>query len=428
MVGSPVPIPNYKEIRMDKYTKKSTFSEYIQPIEFKVMSKMIAQMKTDQYVKKLDTITFTRLFIFAQLNQIASLTDLSLRVKNKKKIQKQIGIKNISKSQLSRKLGDIPPDIFQAVLKHLIQKVHHELGTKKATQSLGNIHLIDSSTITFCLSQYRWADFRNTKAGVKIHQRILFCEGNTVPDKVIITPARPADKTQLDSLIVHEKDALHVFDRGYFDFDKFDEYCEKGIRFCTRLKENTIIHVIEEVPTEPESTIHRDAVVTIGKMKNPLRLVETVDSQGNPIRIVMNDAKVSAQEISDLYRSRWQIELFFKWIKQHLVIKRSYGHGPNAVKNQIYIAMITFCLTLLMRQKLGYKRSLLDLQKHLQWYWSNRFPRFVKALFQEPERSSFGRQKRDDEQLFYQTLYQYEDWDYERIDLYNDLTYDPIYL
>ncbi|MCT1901610.1 transposase [Oceanobacillus sojae] len=85
------------------------------------------------------------------------------------------------------------------------------------------------------------------------------------------------------------------------------------------------------------------------KMKHPVQLVETVDSKGNEIRIICNDAKVNAQEISDLYRNRWQIELFFKWVKQHLVIKKLYGKSENAVYNQLFLAMITFCLTLLMK-------------------------------------------------------------------------------
>lgn len=150
---------------------------------------------------------------------------------------------------------------------------------------------------------------------------------------MIVTSARPADVTQLDALIVEEQGALHVFDRGYFDFEKFDEYCAKRIRSVTRLKENTVIQVIDEVPVDPGSAIIREAVVKIGKMKHPLRLVETKDTQGNLIRIVMNDAKISAEEISDLYRNRWQIELFFKWMKQHFVVKRILGQSAQAVEN-----------------------------------------------------------------------------------------------
>lgn len=152
---------------------------------------------------------------------------------------------------------------------------------------MGKIHLIDSSTISLCLSQYKWADFRKTKAGIKIHTRIIFHEDLVYPDKIILTPARPADSTQMDALVVNEMDALNVFDLGYFDFEKFDEYCKKSVRFCTQIKENTLIHGIEELPVDPESNIQREAIVKLGKMKYPLRLVETLDSQGNKISIFM---------------------------------------------------------------------------------------------------------------------------------------------
>src|SRR5690606_3518979 len=135
--------------------------------------------------------------------------------------ERQIGIESISKSQLSRKLGDIPSEIFESIMRHLVQKLHQIYGPKKADQLLGKIHLIDSSTLSMCLSQHVWADFRNTKAGVKMHTSIVFCEGESYLDKLIITPARPADETQLDALIVIDKDALHVFDRGYYNFEKF---------------------------------------------------------------------------------------------------------------------------------------------------------------------------------------------------------------
>lgn len=91
-----------------------------------------------------------------------------------------------------------------------------------------------------CLSQYEWADFRETKAGVKMHTSIVFCDGVSYPNDVIITPARPADETQLDSLIVSFKNTLYVFDRGYFDLAKFDAYCAKGVHFVTRIKSNTV--------------------------------------------------------------------------------------------------------------------------------------------------------------------------------------------
>ncbi|WP_257958650.1 IS4 family transposase [Bacillus sp. V3-13] len=238
------------------------------------------------------------------MKQLSSLKKISFKVRHKKRLQKELGLKSNSKSQLSRKLSDLSPEIFQVILHHLVQQIHREFGEEKGNDLLGKIHLIDSTTISFCLSQYRWADFRNTKAGVKIHTRVVFYEGETAPDEIIVTPARPADATQLDALMVIEKDALHVFDREYFDFEKFDDYCKNNVRLCTRINDNTVITVIEELPVDPSSSIHREAVVKLGKMKYPLRLVETLDSQGNTISIVINDAKMSAKEINDLYRSR----------------------------------------------------------------------------------------------------------------------------
>lgn len=135
----------------------------------------------------------------------------------------------------------MPPEIFKAILYQLVEQIHWEFWEEKGNQALGNIHLIDSTTLSFCLSQYRWASFRNTKAGVKIHTRVVFYGKETALDKIIVTPARPVDVTQLDALMIIEKDALHVFDRGYFDFEKFDEYCKHNVRFCTRIKENTVI-------------------------------------------------------------------------------------------------------------------------------------------------------------------------------------------
>lgn len=384
---------------------------------------MIEHAGIDKYVKKLDVLSFTKLFIYAQLIKLPSLIRISEVLKRKKNVQRLVGIESISSSQLSRKQGDIPPEIFQVLMHHLIQQLHQKIGSRAANKALGKIHLIDSSTISMCLNQYEWADFRETKAGVKMHTSINFCDGESYPDKVIVTPARPADLTQLDPLIVMKKDSLHVFDRGYYDFEKFDRFCEEGIRFVTRIKQKTNVHVIEELPVNQSSSIIREAIVKLGNMENPLRLVETLDSEGNKIFIVCNDAKISAQEISNLYRSRWQIELFFKWIKQHLVLKKLYGKSANAVFNQIYIAMIVFCLTLLMKSELGYKGTLLQMLNWISDLWSKKLSVLIRELFKKPERSSKGRRRLQHECIFEETLAQYIAGDVAHLD---DLTYDPI--
>jgi hypothetical protein len=393
---------------MDKNNIKTVFKEYLHPIDEKILLKMADHLNLDKYVKKLDTLTFVKLFIYAQLTQTSSLTGISFQLKNNQFIQKELGLETISTSQLSRKLRDIPPGVIEAVLNHLIQKVRQTFGLNGANRMLNKIHLIDSSTLTLCLSQHPWAPKNRFTAGVKMHTRVVYHNGITYPDKLIITPARPADLTQLDSLIVNEHGAIHVFDRGYFDFSKFEEYCTKGIRFVTRIKENTVIQVIEEVPVPPNSSICREAIVYLGKMKHPLRLIETVDSEGNPIEIVINDAKFSAEEISNLYRDRWRIELFFKWMKQHTVLKKCYGKSENAIHNQIYLAVITYCLTVLMKRKIQYNGSLLNLKKHVALYSLNCLSSLLIALFKPPSRSTKGRIRCDHEQTFKEIVNQVE--------------------
>ncbi|MGY3717856.1 DUF4372 domain-containing protein, partial [Sutcliffiella cohnii] len=142
---------------MDKNNIKTVFNKYLYPMDEGVLQKIAEQMKVDKYVKKLKIIPFVKLFTYAQLKKITSLTDISLELNTDPKLQKEIGLKSISKSQLSRKLSDISPNIFQAVLKHLIQKVRQKYGVEKGNKKLRKLYLIDSSTITLSLKEHPWA-------------------------------------------------------------------------------------------------------------------------------------------------------------------------------------------------------------------------------------------------------------------------------
>lgn len=415
---------------MDKHTTTSTLMEYLAPMNMEKVRQLIERSGLDRYTKKLDTLTFSQLFIYAQLHQIPSLTDISLTLNNNEDLQKELRLESISASQLSRKLAAIPASLLEKVFTHIVDKVMGDMGIKKGTQELGQINLIDASTISMCLSQYRWAEFRETKAGMKIHMRVVFCDDHVIPNKAVLTPAKPADKTQMDALVVSDPNALNVFDRGYVDYRKFDRYSEAGTRFVTRLKTNAQMTVIEEKTVDPDSPIDREAIVRLGnpytyQMKHTLRLIETTDSEGNKITIITNDQQASAEEIGDLYRKRWQIELFFKWLKQHLKIKRFYGHSDNAVYNQIRIAMITFCLSLLMKRKTAYEGSLFHIHKLVRLCWLDPLNVFIRKLFKKPKKSRYakGRQAWNIKTIFKETVEQYEKGE---IDHLNDLTYDPI--
>lgn len=393
---------------MDKNNTKTVFNKYLHPMDEGVLNKMAEHLELDKYVKKLKVIPFVKLFTYAQLKQISSLTDISLELNTTPKLQNEIGLKSISKSQLSRKLSDISPNIFQAVLKHLIQKVRQKYGVVKGNQKLRKLYLIDSSTVTLSLKEHPWAPKNRYTSGVKLHTRVVFYDDVTYLDDIIVTAARPADLTQLDALIVNKHGTFHVFDRGYFDFKTFEKLCSEGIRFATRIKENTVIKVVEEVPVPKNSSIIREAVVFLGKMKHPLRLIETVDCEGKQIQIIVNDAKIPAEEVSTIYRNRWKIELFYKWMKQHRVLKTMYGKSQNAVHNQVYMAMIAFCLTLLLQADLMYKGTLLVLRKHIAKFILDRYPDLTEELFKPPSRTSEGRKSYDHEKIFKETLIEAE--------------------
>lgn len=413
---------------MDKDNTKSTFTEYLIPLNYEMMLQQIKHLNLDKYVKKLDCITTTKLFIFAQLTQIKSYTDIHMKLTQMEKLQQLLGLGSISISQLSRKFRDRDDALLETVFKDLVQQVSRRLGVRKTNEKLGRIHLIDSSTISLCFMKYRWAEFRKTKAGIKLHQRIIYCDEGVYPDEAILTPAKPADKTQMDALVVTDPDTLNIFDRGYLDYRKFDHYSRNKIRFVTRLKSNADIEVIQEHSLKPNANVLREATVQLGNkntylMESPLRLIECLDGEGKLVRIITNDFRLTTNEISDLYRKRWQIELFFKWMKQHLHIKGCYGTSKTAVYNQIRVALITFCLTLLTKLKTTYRGSLLTVLKCLGNVWDQTYQAFMDALFREPTRSSAGRRKVDHERIFAETLQQYEEGTTGHLD---DLTIDPI--
>lgn len=413
---------------MDKDTTKSTFTEYLLPLDREFLLKQIEKLGLDRYIKKLDTVTFSKLFIFAQLNQVGSLADISLELRTNEELQQELELESISASQLSRKLRDLHPSMYEATLVHVIQQVHREFGFQKGTQALGRLNLIDSSTISLCLTKHRWAEFRNTKAGIKMHTRVVYHDQMVSPDKVVLKPAKASDKTEMNELVVQEPDAINLFDRAYLDYELFDQYCGNRTRFITRLKANAVVTVLEEKTADPDGPILREAIVRLGKpgvnqMEHALRLIETQDSEGNLITIITNDMAMATIELSDLYRYRWHIELFFKWVKQHLHIKRFYGTSANAVYTQIRIALITYCLLLLMKRKIAYQGDLLNVYKLVQRCWDEPLEAMIRKLYGNRTRTSKGRRTYDYERIFTETLQQFENGEAEHLD---DYVYDPV--
>jgi len=358
---------HYKGITiMDKNTLKTSFGKWISPINMKKLSSQVDILKTDYYTKKLTTEAFIKIMLFAQLHETESLHAISDALLDDD-FQKALGFQAISASQLSRKNNELNPTILSTIFLDLVHQIHWHHHRVKRVMPL---KIIDSTTLPLNLTHYKWATFRKTKVGVKLHLRLVFMDkDNVYPDKAIMTTADEHDRNQLE-VLVDDKEAMYVFDRGYVDDERFDRMMDDGYFFVSRLKKNIVTRHIHSFGLPEDSPVIRDEMVYIGtsqnRAENIFRIIEVDDTKGNTLRLVTNRFDLSAYEISNIYRSRWTIELFFKWLKQHVEIKHFYGMSENALKNQIYIALIIYCLHVLIRLETNNKKSLLRISRWLK--------------------------------------------------------------
>lgn len=365
---------------MDKNTLFSSFGKWVAPINIQKLSEQVEELKQDYYTKKLMTEAYIKLLLFAQLHETESLQAMSDALLDED-LQKTLGFESISASQLSRRNNEIDPAIFSHLFLDLVCKIRGFHYTNEKNMPL---KIIDSSTLPLNLTNYRWAKFRKTKAGVKLHLRLVFMDKDTVyPEKAVITTAKEHDRGQLE-VLVDDQEAMYVFDRGYVDYERFDRMTDEGYFFLSRLKKNAFIREVESFSLPDDSTVLSDKMVYIGtsqnRAENVFRLLEVVDTKGNILRLITNRFDLSAKEISDMYRSRWAIELFFKWLKQHVKIKHFYGMSETALQNQIYLALITYCLHVLVQLETKSKKSLLRISRWLKaaiwkpaYIWLRRF-------------------------------------------------------
>ncbi len=360
------PNPLKKDQHMDKITRKTSFGQWFSPINLQLFEETVKTLKLDYYTKKLKTDSFLKLLLFAQLQEVESLHELSDCLFDDQ-LQKGIDLDSISISQLSRRLNGINPDLFQRLFLDLVAQIHAKTHYTKLIMPL---KIIDSSTLPLNLTNHKWAKFRKTKAGVKLHLRLVFMEkGSSYPEKAVLTTAKEHDRGQLE-IMVDDKECMYVFDRGYLDYERFDRMTDDGYFFLSRLRKNAVIREVYNFKLPENSAVLSDQMVLIGttqnRAENYFRLLKVMDSKGNELHLITNRFDLSAEEISEMYKSRWAIELFFKWIKQHLSIKKFYGQSEWAIQNQVFIALIVFCLHVLVQLETRSKRKTLQISRYLR--------------------------------------------------------------
>ncbi len=292
---------------MDTFTGKTSFEQWFSPISSKLFNAVVENLQLDHYTKKLYMAPFMKLLLFAQLNGTESLRALADAVLSDD-LQNAIGFESISCSQLGRRLNEVPTSFFETIFLDLVKQIHEKTHFLNRRKTSTPWMLIDSSTLPLNLTNHKWAEFRKTKSGVKLHLRLAFMEkGLSYPNKAVLTNAIEHDRGQLE-VFIDDKECLYVFDRGYLGYVRFDLMTDEGYFFVTRLRKNAVVRITEQFELPSNSSILSDETVYVGttqnRSENVFRRIKLLDDNGKELTLITNRFDLTADEISDVYKSR----------------------------------------------------------------------------------------------------------------------------
>jgi len=343
---------------------RTIFSQLIGFLSHYEFQKCVSRYDGDRKVKSFSCWDQYLCMAFAQLTYRESLRDIEACLRVAKEKLYHMGIRSkVSRNTLSNANMVRDWHIFADFGQELIA----EARTLYANEDFGvdldeTIYALDSTTIDLCLSLFPWAYFRKNKGAVKMHT-LLDVRGS-IPTLVNITHGKVHDVNILDTLPL-EAGSIYVMDRGYLDFARLYTIHLAGAFFVTRAKHNTQLRRLYSHPVEKSTGLQCDQTVVPRGLQSKkdypgqLRRIRYFDAEQNRSLVFLsNHFTLPALTISDTYRCRWQVELFFKWIKQHLRIKKFYGNSENAVKTQIWIAISVYVLVAIVKKRLNLENSL----------------------------------------------------------------------
>ena len=349
------------------YVGKTLFSQIMDFLPWKTFHRIVARHGGDHRVRTLTCAEHFRILAFAQLTYRESLRDIEACLSAQAAKLYHMGIREaVSRSTLADANESRDWRIYAEFAHRLIGQARQLYSQDDLGLDLTNtVYALDSTTIDLCLSVFPWANFRTTKAAVKMHT-LLDLRGS-IPSFIHISDGKMHDTKALD-LLIPEAGAIYVMDRGYVDFARLHILHQAGAFFVTRAKSNLDAHRIYSAKTERnqglvcDQTIALDGFYTKKDYPEHLRRIRFKDpDSGKSMVFLTNNFTLPAATICALYKSRWQVELFFKWVKQHLRIKRFYGTSENAVKTQIWIAVSVYVLVAIVRKRLNLDASLYTL-------------------------------------------------------------------
>ncbi len=306
------------------------------------------EYKADKNVRRFSTWNLLQTMLYAQLTNKRSIRDICTGLNSVMNRWYHLGFVSISRNNLSNSLAKRSHEVFKNTFYQLLNKVQSDMhGRKDKRFKFKNpLIAIDSTSISLCLSLCKWASFRSTKAGIKAHT--MYDINKRIPDFIIITEGRRHDHAAVSQMPI-QAGKIYVLDKGYLCFKTLENIAKNQAFFVTRIKSNTKYRTKKK--NHPCGTgILRDDLISFSGMKSkeyshPLRLVRYRNPEDKKVyTYITNNMELVASTIASIYKSRWDIELFFKWIKQNLKVKAFIGTSENAVRIQIWTAAIAYLM------------------------------------------------------------------------------------
>ncbi len=355
----------------------SRFQQAIQHLPRAAFARLVTAHAGDRYTKRFGSWEHLVAMLYAQFSGVRSLRELETGFNQHRNHHYHLAAREVSRSTLAEANGRRDPQMFAELAKLLMQKAGRALGGQREEM----LCLLDSTTIALRGRGSQWTQASATRTpGLKLH--VLFAREQQMPMFHSVTAANVNDIDEGRKLPI-QPGATYVFDKGYCDYGWWHSIDAQGARFVTRLKKNAAVR-IERTRETHEEHILADQEVSFtyrsnrGRHRNlyegGLRCITVARPNERPLVLVSNDLASPAAELAQLYKERWQIELFFKWIKQNLKIKRFLGESENAVRIQLFIALIAYLLVVLMKAATGCTRPLKEVLDELR-----------AGLFQRPQ-------------------------------------------
>jgi transposase len=348
-------------------TGKTLFAQIMDFLPWSTFDRIVARYDGNRAVRTLSCAAQYQVMAFAQLTYRESLRDIEACLSAQTAKLYHMGFREpVRRSTLADANESRDWRIYAEFAQRLIAQARRLYASESLEVDLANtVYALDSTTIDLCMSVFPWAHFRSTKSAVKMHT-LLDLRGN-IPSFIHISDGKLHDVHALDMLIP-EPGAIYVMDRGSIDFARLPALHQTGAFFVTRAKSNLNAHRVYSAATDRTTGVIADQTIALDGSRTSrdypvhLRRVRFRDPEtAKTLIFLTNQTALPALTICDLYKSRWQVELFFKWIKQHLRIKQFYGTSENAVKTQIWIAVSVYVLVAIVRKRLSLEASLYTL-------------------------------------------------------------------